>query len=74
VKLGIRIVLFQSSPNPKVGRNVTSCCPWRIRNLFQSSPNPKVGRNTLGVFKPWTLFLSSNPRPTRSGDQAALRF
>ena len=36
--------VFQSSPNPKVGRYRTRLVTVNGTSLFQSSPNPKVGR------------------------------
>ena len=36
--------MFQSSPNPKVGRYISSSLAMMAVSSFQSSPNPKVGR------------------------------
>ena len=36
--------MFQSSPNPKVGRYQLAKVKALLTNMFQSSPNPKVGR------------------------------
>ncbi len=40
------ILSFQSSPDPKAGRNNASSDPVPVlERLFQSSPDPKAGRN-----------------------------
>ncbi len=36
---------FQSSPDPKAGRNVHTPDCGVVRVKFQSSPDPKAGRN-----------------------------
>jgi len=40
--------VFQSAPNPKVGRyGINQCHEFCLMTLFQSAPNPKVGRYQL---------------------------
>ena len=36
---------FQSSPDPKAGRNDTELAEFVQAGEFQSSPDPKAGRN-----------------------------
>ena len=58
-------ILFQSSPNPKVGRYNRLIDKYATRKQFQSSPNPKVGRYRWP--KSWpgvvVLLFQSSPNP-----------
>ena len=59
-----RPTLFQSSPNPKVGRYSCSRSDASMILSFQSSPNPKVGRYSCALSRS-VATGSFNPRPTR---------
>jgi len=48
VVMGLRLgFVFQSAPNPKVGRYLNATAAYRKAYPFQSAPNPKVGRYYL---------------------------
>ena len=57
-------ILFQSSPNPKVGCHRLALHAAAPEMLFQSSPNPKVGCHYAVRAFPVRL-ISFNPHPTR---------
>ena len=59
-------VLFQSSPNPKVGCHLGACAKrWPALHQFQSSPNPKVGCHIEYDRVAEWRHCGFNPHPTR---------
>ena len=66
------VILFQSSPNPKVGRYQPGRARSQRGKRFQSSPNPKVGRYTQWQTLTPRLLQCFNPRPTRRSGATAV--